>query len=95
MGTKDNLVKQKDGSYQLKSKTKAAKEKGTCIECGANSATRDLMYQYKAEDMILVREYMEEHLISYHTHETITPEWCDSCKALKGYSLTIKDAKSN
>ena len=45
--------------------------------------------------MKLVREYMEEHLISYHTHETITPEWCDECKALKGYQLKIKYAKNN
>ena len=94
MGFKDKLVKQKDGSYLLKSKSKKTKV-GDCIECGENPATRDLLYQYNAEDMILVREYMEEHLISYHTHETITPEWCDSCKALKGYSLKIKDAKSN
>ncbi len=95
MGFKDNLVKEKDGSYMLKSKTKKAKKKGTCIECGENSATRDLLYKYKAEDMILVREHMEEHLISSHTHEKITPEWCSECKALKGYKLKIKNAKNN
>ena len=94
MGFKDNLVKQKDGSYLLKSKSKTAKD-GDCIECGENPTTRDLMYQYNAEDMILVREYMEEHLIMYHAHETITPEWCDECKALKSYKLKIKDAKNN
>ena len=95
MGFKDNLVKQKDGSYLLKSKSKKVKKKGTCIVCGENSLTRDLLYQYNAEDMILVREYMEEHLIMYHAHETITPEWCDECKALKSYKLKIKDAKNN
>ena len=95
MGFKDNLVKQKDGSYLLKSKTKKAKEKGTCNECGENSATRDLLYEYKAEDIKLVREYMEEHLISYHNHETITPNWCSKCKSLISYTTTLKDAKSN
>ena len=94
MGFKDNLVKQKDGSYLLKSKSKKTKD-GNCIECGENPITRDLLYQYKAEDMKLVREDMEVHLISYHTHETITPEWCDECKALKGYQLKIKYAKNN
>ena len=63
MSFKDNLVKQKDGSYMLKSKTKKVKKEGTCIDCGENPAVRDLLYQYNAEDMVLVREYIEEHLI--------------------------------
>tara|TARA_B100000029_G_scaffold409377_1_gene410918 strand:+ start:202 stop:489 length:288 start_codon:yes stop_codon:yes gene_type:complete len=95
MGFKDNLVKQKDGSYLLKSKTKKAKKKGTCIECGENSATRNLLYQYNAEDMILVREYMEDHLIMYSNCETITPKWCSKCKSLINYITKLKDAKSN
>ena len=48
MGFKDNLVRQKDGSYLLKSKTKKVKKKGTCVECGENSSVRDLLYQYNA-----------------------------------------------
>ena len=43
MGFKDNLVKQKDGSYLLKSKSKKTKD-GNCIECGENPITRDLLY---------------------------------------------------
>ena len=95
MGFKDNLVKQKDGSYMLKSKTKKVKKEGTCIDCGENPAVRDLLYQYNAEDMVLVREYMEEHLITYHTHETITPNWCSTCKSLINYTTTLKDAKNS
>ena len=41
MGFKDRLVKQKDGSYVLKSKTKKAKKEGTCVECGENPAVRE------------------------------------------------------
>ena len=92
MGFKDNLVKQKDGSYLLKSKSKKVKKKGTCIVCGENSLIRDLLYQYNAEDMILVREYMEEHLTTYHRHESITPNWCSKCKSLMGYTTKLKDA---
>tara|TARA_R100000030_G_scaffold18911_1_gene13157 strand:+ start:709 stop:996 length:288 start_codon:yes stop_codon:yes gene_type:complete len=95
MGFRDNLVKQKDGSYILKSKTKEVKKKGICIECGENTATRDLLYQYNAEDMILVREYMENHLITYSNCKTITPKWCNKCKSLKGYITKLKDAKNN
>ena len=42
--------------------------------------------------MILVREYMEEHLTSYHKHESITPNWCSKCKSLMGYTTKLKDA---
>jgi|2_EtaG_2_1085320.scaffolds.fasta_scaffold134481_3 hypothetical protein len=95
MGYKDNIVRQKDGSYMLKSKTKNAKKKGTCIVCGENSTVRDLLYQYNATDMLLVRQYVEENLTSHSKHESITPEWCEKCKALKGYKIKLKDAKSN
>jgi hypothetical protein len=95
MGFKDNIVKQKDGSYMLKSKTKKAKTGGACIVCGENGTIRDLLYQYKAEDMILVREYMEDHLIMYSNCETITPKWCSKCKSLINYITKLKDAKSN
>ena len=95
MGFKDNLVKQKDGSYMLKSKTKKVKKEGTCIDCGENPAVRDLLYQYNAEDMILVREYIENHLITYSNTETMIPKWCSKCKSLMSYIVKLKDAKSN
>tara|TARA_B100000424_G_C22726344_1_gene394135 strand:- start:57 stop:341 length:285 start_codon:yes stop_codon:yes gene_type:complete len=94
MGFKDNLVKQKDGSYILKSKTKKAKKKGVCVECGENSQTRDLLYEYNAQDVVSVREYMEDHLISYPKHKKITPEWCVTCNALKSYKVSLHE-KSN
>ena len=95
MGFKDNLVRQKDGSYAIKSKTKENKKEGACIECGENSIVRDLLYRYNSEDVILVREYIEDHLTSYSKQESITPEWCEKCKALKGYKIKLKDAKNN
>jgi len=95
MGFKDKLVKQKDGSYILSSKSKKIKKKGACIECGENPVVRDLLYQYNAEDMLLVREYIEEHLTTYSNHESITPNWCDECKSLVGYTTKLKDAKNN
>ena len=94
MGFKDNLVKEKDGSYMLKSKTKKAKKKGTCIECGENSATRDLLYKYKAEDMILVREHMEEHLRMHSRHKSIKPLWCKKCQSLLEYRIVLDTKKS-
>ena len=95
MGFKDNLVKQKDGSYILKSKTKKAKKKGVCAECGENSQTRDLLYEYNAQDVVSVREYIEDHLTSHPKHEVITPEWCEKCKVLKGYKIKLKDEQNN
>ena len=89
MGFKDKLVKQKDGSYILKSKSKKVKKKGMCVECGENGSTRDLMYEYNAEDMILVRNHIEDHLIMHPKHKSITPEWCDTCKSLKKYLVRI------
>ena len=69
MGYKDDLVKKKDGTYVLKHKTKEAKE-GDCIECGENKKNRMSggIYRYRTEDMLLVREYMEEHLRSNFRH---------------------------
>ena len=95
MGFKDKLVKQKDGSYVLSSKSKKIKKKGACIECGENPVVRDLLYQYNAEDMLLVRDYIEEHLTSYPKHESMKPNWCDACKSLIGYTAKLKNAKIN
>ena len=72
MAFKDNLVKQKDGSYVLKSKTKKAKKKGVCIECGENASVRDLLFEYNASDVIMVRNYIEDHLVKYPNHHTAT-----------------------
>ena len=83
-----------DGSYTLKSKTKEG-IKGACTECGEDGKTRDLLYRYKTEDYVLVTDYLEEHLITYSTHESITPIWCDDCKALIEYSVELNNEKSN
>ena len=50
---------------------------------------------FNAEDMILVREHMEDHLITYSNHETIKPIWCEECKALIEYKVTLNNEKSN
>ena len=89
MGFKDKLIRQKDGSYVLKSKDKKIKKKGICVECGENGLDRELLYQYNAEDMVLVRNYIEDHLIMHPKHKSMTPEWCDTCKSLKQYSVRV------
>ena len=88
MGFKDNLVKNKKGGYTLKSKT-TKKSKTYCLECGEDGVTRDLLYEYNAADVIMVREYMEDHLISYPKHKSIIPEWCVGCNSLKGYRVSL------
>ena len=88
MGYKDDLVKRKDGSYVLSSKTIKGK-KGDCIECGDNPDTRMLLYRYNTEDMLIVREYMEEHLRTKFTHKSITPIWCKKCQALQEYVVKL------
>jgi|TARA_B110001454_G_scaffold147272_1_gene136731 hypothetical protein len=89
MGFTDKLVKQKDGSYVLKYKDKKVKQSGECVECGENPESRDLLYQYKADDMIQVRNHIETHLIMHHTHKSVTPEWCGTCKSLKKYLVNV------
>jgi len=91
MSFKDNLIKRKNGSYSLKSKSKKVQKKGTCIECGQNGSTRDLMYEYDSEDVINVREYMEDHLVTYSNHQTMTPVWCPECKALTEYRVSLNE----
>ena len=89
MGFKDKLIRQKDGSYVLKSKDKKIKKKGICVECGENGLDRELLYQYNAEDVVLVRNYIEDHLIMHPKHKSMTPAWCDTCKSLKQYSVRV------
>ena len=89
MGYDDNLVRRKDGSYLLKSKTKESKTQGTCVECGENSKARDLMFRYNAEDMIRVRNHIENHLIMHPKHKSVTPDWCDTCKSLRKYVVKV------
>ena len=89
MGYNDKLVRRKDGSYILKSKSKNTKENKECLECGENPSVRNWMFQYNTEDMILVRNHIENHLFMHPKHKSVTPEWCDACKAFKGYVVKI------
>ena len=95
MGYKDDLVKKKDGTYVLKHKTREAKD-GDCIECGENPKNRPMggLYKYKTEDMLMVREYMEEHLRMNSRHKFIKPIWCKKCKALLRYTVILDTKKS-
>jgi len=89
MAFDDKLIRQKDGSYILKSKSKKANKEGVCVECGENPSVRDLMFQYNAGDMILVRNHIENHLFMHPKHKSVTPEWCGTCKAFKRYLVRI------
>ena len=89
MGFNDNLSKRKDGSYILKSKDKKIKKKGICVECGENGLDRELLYQYNAEDVVLVRNYIEDHLTMHPKHKSMKAVWCDTCKTLKKYLVQI------
>ena len=91
MELKDNLKRNKDGSYILKSRSTAGK-KGTCIECGENSETRELLFRYKQDDLMLVQNHMEDHLTTHSSHESITPIWCSECNCLLEYNIRMNNA---
>ena len=93
MGFNDDLERKKDGSYILKHKSKEGKV-GDCIGCGQNPRSRDLLYRYKTEDMILVRNHMDDHLRYFTRHESIKPAWCKKCQALIEYKIKIKYEKN-
>ena len=96
MGYSDNLVKKSDGSFVLKHKTKKLKE-GDCPECGENPKDRALggLYQYKKDDMLLVRKHIEEHLTFYSNTKSIVPVWCSECKSLKQYLCTLDNKRKD
>ena len=96
MGYKDNLTRKRDGSYVLKHKTKEHKE-GDFLECGENKKNRPLggLYRYNKDDMLLVRNHIEEHLLFYSNTKSMTPIWCDTCQALKKYSCLMNDKRSD
>tara|TARA_B110000495_G_C22594916_1_gene356269 strand:- start:111 stop:380 length:270 start_codon:yes stop_codon:yes gene_type:complete len=85
----DGLKKRKDGSYILKHKTKEARLKGDCIECGQNPSSRELLLRHNTEDMMLVRNHIEDHLTSHPKHKAVTPRWCSKCNALIKYIVRI------
>ena len=89
MSIKDKLRRQKDGSYILASKAKESKT-GDCIECGQNETIRSLLFRYKAEDLKLVKEYIELQLSRYSTEKSITPIWCKKCQCLLEYKTKIR-----
>ena len=93
---KKNLTRRKDGSYVLKHKTRKAK-KGDCTECGQNEKNRPLglIYRYKADDMTLVQNHIEQYLTDYSKVKSVTPIWCDTCKALIKYSVELSNEKRN
>ena len=93
MAYNDDLVRKEDGSYILKHKTKKSKD-GDCIECGQNPKSRDLLYRYKTEDMILVRKHITEHLRMHSSHNTMKPMWCKKCQALIEYKIKVKYEKN-
>jgi hypothetical protein len=92
MPIKDKLRRRKDGSYILASKAKKSKT-GDCIECGENPTTRDLLFRYNTEDLMLVQSHIEDHLTTYSSHESMTPKWCEKCQCLLQYSVNLKDSK--
>ena len=91
-----NLTRRKDGSYVLKHKTKKAKQ-GDCFECGQNEKTRPLglLYRFKTDDMFMVQEHIVQYLTDYSKVKSVTPIWCDDCKALIEYSVELNNEKRN
>ena len=87
---KSNLTRRKDGSYVLKHKTSKAK-KGDCVQCGQNEKNRPLglIYRYKADDMVLVQDHIEQYLTDYSKVKSVTPNWCGTCKTLIDYSVEL------
>ena len=51
--------------------------------------TQDLLYEYNTDDMLMVREFMEDHLTTYSNHKSISPIWCSECKALIEYKVRL------
>ena len=88
MKNRDGLKRQKHGSYVLKHKSKSVKS-GDCEGCGKNPKGSKVIYRYNTEDMIAVREHIEDHLTRYSSHKSITPNWCDKCQALIDYKVII------
>ena len=87
---KSNLTRRKDGSYVLKHKTKKGK-KGDCVECRQNEKNRPLglLYRHVADDMVLVKNHIEQHLQDHTNHKSVTPRWCKKCNALIDYSVEV------
>ena len=52
--------------------------------------TQNFLNEYNKDDFLLVKSYVEEHLISYSNHKSMSAEWCDTCKTLKGYKIRLK-----
>ena len=93
---KSNLTRRKDGSYVLKHKTTKAK-KGDCKRCGQNekNSPLGLLYRFKTDDMFMVQEHIVQYLTDYSKVKSVTPIWCDDCKALIEYSVELNNEKRN
>ena len=91
-----NLTRRKDGSYVLKHKTTKAK-KGDCKGCGQNEKNRPLglLYRFKADDMNMVQEHIAQYLTDYSKAKSVTPIWCNDCKALIEYTVELNNEKRN
>ena len=90
------VTRRKDGSFVLKHKTTKAK-KGDCLECGQNEKNRTLglLYRFKQADFVMVRNHIERYLRDYSNVKSVTPIWCEECKALIEYSVELNNEKSN
>ena len=90
------VTRRRDGSFVLKHKTKKAK-KGDCLECGQNEKNRTLglLYRFKQADFVMVRNHIERYLRDYSNVESVTPIWCEECKALIEYSVELNNEKRN
>ena len=42
----------------------------------------------------LVREHIESYLTDYPKIKSVTPRWCDTCKALIDYSVEVDTNKT-
>ena len=89
------IAKNQPNFKEVSADTKA--KKGDCKECGQNENNRPLglIYRYKSDDMVLVQDHIQRYLTDYNRVKSVTPIWCDDCKALIEYSVELNNEKSN
>lgn len=76
-----------DGAYTFDAVV--LEKENICPEC-FNKEVDEVLNKKNKEDIKLVKEHCQEHLIRHHTHRSIKPIWCNTCKSLKEYLILLK-----
>ena len=93
--TAKTKTKTKSVKRRARSSRKEKKYGKICKECNQDillNEKRDMLMSHDTYHNFQAKDYCKDHELSYHNHKC-KPMWCDKCRYLINYEITIDHSK--